>query len=127
MPRTARASIGGICYHVLNRGNARQDVFHEDDDHQRFIELIQEPCARLAEENRAPHGPGIHAATPPSNRGKKVECPLLPLLPPLFPFLYRFLPKWRDLLRGLVTVDSYSVFLHDPQVALEGLLFDKRN
>ena len=45
MPRTARASIGGICYHVLNRGNARQDVFHEDDDHQRFIELIQEACA----------------------------------------------------------------------------------
>ncbi len=32
MPRTARACIGGICYHVLNRGNARQDVFHEDDD-----------------------------------------------------------------------------------------------
>ena len=28
MPRTARASIGGICYHVLNRGNARQDVFN---------------------------------------------------------------------------------------------------
>ena len=47
MPRTARASIGGICYHVLNRGNARQDVFHEDDDHQRFIELIQEACARV--------------------------------------------------------------------------------
>jgi len=72
MPRTARASIGGICYHVLNRGNARQDVFHDDDDRRRFIELIQEACAR------APHGPGIHAATPlpPTNRGKKVECPL---------------------------------------------------
>ena len=47
MPRTARASIGGIRYHVLNRGNALQDVFHEDDDHQRFIELIQEACARV--------------------------------------------------------------------------------
>jgi hypothetical protein len=23
MPRTARASVGGYCYHVLNRGNAR--------------------------------------------------------------------------------------------------------
>ncbi len=50
MPRTAGASIGEICYHVLNRGNARKDVFHEDDDHQRFIEL----------------------------RGKKVECSLSP-------------------------------------------------
>jgi hypothetical protein len=26
---------------------AGQDVFHEDDDHQRFIELIQEACARV--------------------------------------------------------------------------------
>ena len=24
MPRTARASVGEICYHVTNRGNARQ-------------------------------------------------------------------------------------------------------
>jgi putative transposase len=47
MPRTARASIGRICYHVLNRGNAGQDVFHEDDDYLRFIELIQEACARV--------------------------------------------------------------------------------
>jgi hypothetical protein len=27
MPRTARASVGGICYHVINRGNAQIDVF----------------------------------------------------------------------------------------------------
>ena len=27
MPRTARASAGGYCYHVLNRGNARAKVF----------------------------------------------------------------------------------------------------
>jgi putative transposase len=47
MPRTALASIGGICYHVLNRGNTRQDVFREDDDRQRFIELIQDACARV--------------------------------------------------------------------------------
>jgi REP element-mobilizing transposase RayT len=30
MPRTERASVRGICYHVLNRGNARKDVFHKD-------------------------------------------------------------------------------------------------
>ena len=47
MPRTARASIGGICYHVLNRGNARQAVFHEDEDYQRFVELVQGACARV--------------------------------------------------------------------------------
>jgi hypothetical protein len=27
MPRTARADIGGIIYHALNRGNARQQIF----------------------------------------------------------------------------------------------------
>jgi|SRR5579883_2839688 len=28
MPRTARVSVGGICDHVLNRGNARRTVFY---------------------------------------------------------------------------------------------------
>ena len=28
MPRTARASVGDYCYHVINRGNARAEVFH---------------------------------------------------------------------------------------------------
>jgi REP element-mobilizing transposase RayT len=28
MPRTARASVGDYCYHVINRGNARTEVFH---------------------------------------------------------------------------------------------------
>ncbi len=37
MPRTARASIGGICYHVINRGNARARVFHHDKDYARFL------------------------------------------------------------------------------------------
>ena len=28
MPCTARASVGGVCYHVGNRGNGRRQVFH---------------------------------------------------------------------------------------------------
>lgn len=40
MPRTARADIGGLCYHVLNRGNNRATVFHSDDDYQQFLTLI---------------------------------------------------------------------------------------
>jgi RHS repeat-associated protein len=32
MPRTARASVGGNCYHLLNRGNARRQVFHKPED-----------------------------------------------------------------------------------------------
>ncbi len=30
MPSTARASIGGICYHVLNRGKSRQGRIDND-------------------------------------------------------------------------------------------------
>ncbi|MCA9471569.1 MAG: transposase [Nitrospirales bacterium] len=41
MPRTARASVGGICYHVLNRGNALADVFHDVEDYQAFLKLLQ--------------------------------------------------------------------------------------
>ena len=47
MPRTARASVGGVCYHVLNRGNGRTEVFHKDADYAAFVELIGRACARL--------------------------------------------------------------------------------
>lgn len=47
MPRTARASVGGICYHVLNRGNARGDVFHKDGDFAAFVKLIALANQRL--------------------------------------------------------------------------------
>jgi putative transposase len=41
MPRTARASVGGICYHVINRGNARATVYHNQSDYQAFITLMR--------------------------------------------------------------------------------------
>lgn len=47
MPRTARASVGGMCYHVLNRGNGR------------LFERILGPPTRPADEDSG-----------------KVECPL---------------------------------------------------
>ena len=47
MPRTARASVGGLCYHVINRGNAREPVFHDSSDYQTFARLIGEACTRL--------------------------------------------------------------------------------
>jgi putative transposase len=40
MPRTARASVGNVCYHVLNRGNARNEVFHKDGDFQAFLKAM---------------------------------------------------------------------------------------
>jgi putative transposase len=47
MPRTARASVGGMCYHVLNRGNARAEVFHKPQDYLAFVELMAEANERL--------------------------------------------------------------------------------
>jgi REP element-mobilizing transposase RayT len=48
MPRTARASVGDICYHVINRGNAQIEVFHKDGDYRAFVELIGLACQRIS-------------------------------------------------------------------------------
>ena len=47
MPRTLRASRGGICYHVLNRGNGGGRVYHHDEDYQAFVELMAAASDRL--------------------------------------------------------------------------------
>ena len=46
MPRTARALTGGICCHVINRGNGRMKVFRGEDDYAGFVELIDLACRR---------------------------------------------------------------------------------
>jgi putative transposase len=46
MPRPKRAAPGGYCYHVLNRGNARQEVFHKPADYAAFIRLFDEAQRR---------------------------------------------------------------------------------
>ena len=47
MPRTARAAVGGLCYHVINRGNARGEVFHKPADYAAFCQLLQEAADRV--------------------------------------------------------------------------------
>lgn len=47
MVRRARASIGGLCYHVLNRGNGRSEVFHKDDDYAAFLKLLTQANDRV--------------------------------------------------------------------------------
>lgn len=44
MPRTARALQGGYCYHVLNRGNRRRQVFYKEADYSAFLTLMSEAC-----------------------------------------------------------------------------------
>ena len=48
MPRTARASVGNVCYHVLNRGNARNEVFHKDGDYGSFLKLLNQANERVS-------------------------------------------------------------------------------
>jgi putative transposase len=47
MPRTARASVGGLCYHVINRANGRTEIFHKAQDYQAFAHLLRETAARI--------------------------------------------------------------------------------
>lgn len=46
MPRISRGLADGHCYHILNRGNGRQRVFHKDGDYWAFIELLGETTKR---------------------------------------------------------------------------------
>ena len=48
MPRTARASTGGVCCHLLNRGNGKAEVFHGQEDYAAFAALMPRACERVA-------------------------------------------------------------------------------
>ena len=53
MPRTARSLIGGLCYHVINRGNGRAQVFHGEADYREFVKLM------AAAGDRSPSSPPL--------------------------------------------------------------------
>ena len=40
MPRIARALVDNCCYHLINRGNGRQRIFHKEGDYRAFIDLL---------------------------------------------------------------------------------------
>jgi putative transposase len=48
MPRIARGLVDGFAYHVINRGNWRQRVFHTPADYRSFISLILEAKKRYS-------------------------------------------------------------------------------
>ena len=47
MPRTLREETGGLYCHVLNRGNGRVAVFHEEEAYAGFLELLCLACGRI--------------------------------------------------------------------------------
>src|SRR4029077_561578 len=48
MQRTARASVAETWYHVLNRGNRREAVFHKPADYDAFVNAMMDSQVRLA-------------------------------------------------------------------------------
>ena len=47
MARTARSVVGGVCYHVINRGNRRATVFHTPADYDGFTALMARASERM--------------------------------------------------------------------------------
>ena len=64
MPRTARWIEAGTVYHVLNRGNGRMRLFHNDGDYEAFERVLTEGFGRYPLDRRRA-GPPIH---PPRSR-----------------------------------------------------------
>ena len=46
MPRVARGLADGLIYHIINRGNGRQRVFHTEGDYRAFVDLMTEAGKR---------------------------------------------------------------------------------
>jgi putative transposase len=47
MPRPHRLSPGGLCYHVINRGNGRAKVFRKEADFTAFLRILSLACERV--------------------------------------------------------------------------------
>jgi putative transposase len=46
MARKLRIQYAGAIYHVMSRGDHREDIFHHDDDRKLFLETLGEACAK---------------------------------------------------------------------------------
>jgi putative transposase len=46
MPRVVRGLANGLIYHIINRGNGRQQVFHTESDYRSFVDLMTEAGKR---------------------------------------------------------------------------------
>ena len=46
MPRTARFTVGNGTYHVMTRGNNRNNLFHYEEDFMKYLEILQENKSR---------------------------------------------------------------------------------
>jgi len=47
MPRPLRAEVQGGLYHIIARGNNRQNIFHAAEDFKKFLSLLAVQKAKL--------------------------------------------------------------------------------
>ena len=41
MPRGARIILNNVCYHIINRGNQKQEIFLGDPDFEKYLQLLK--------------------------------------------------------------------------------------
>ncbi len=46
MPRQMRVEFAGAIFHVLSRGDQRQDIFFDDVDRKHFLKALAETCQK---------------------------------------------------------------------------------
>ncbi len=46
MARKLRIEYSGAIYHVMSRGDRREPIFKDDFDRRRFLETLEEVCAK---------------------------------------------------------------------------------
>ena len=46
MSRKLRIEYPGALYHVMNRGDQREDFFRDDEDRQEFLSTLREACGK---------------------------------------------------------------------------------
>jgi REP element-mobilizing transposase RayT len=46
MPRKLRIQYPGAMYHVMNRGDQREDIFKDDTDREKFLVTLGEACQK---------------------------------------------------------------------------------
>jgi putative transposase len=46
VPRKLRIEYPGAMYHVMNRGDRREDIFQDDEDRKRFLATLGEACRK---------------------------------------------------------------------------------
>jgi len=46
MARKLRIEYPGAIYHLMNRGDRREEIFHDDRDRELFVATLAEACAK---------------------------------------------------------------------------------